>query len=175
MSFPTLDRHRAHDVPLLLRRWRDLAKRANLRWQRIAVAGEFGVFSASTKTLAGDAGDVLYLSAGVHGDEAAPPWALLEWASENVELLLVKPFIIFPCLNPHGLINNTRIDHRGVDINRTFHDGSEKLMGEWRRLISQQPISLGLCLHEDFDAQGVYVYEPLAVLIATALVVGLSA
>jgi hypothetical protein len=100
-----------------------------------------------------------YISAGVHGDEAAPPWALLEWAEQNGALLHEQPFLIFPALNPIGLMLNTRKDERGVDINRAFNDVNDPLIVAWRRVIGDRKLALGLCLHEDYDGQGCYLYE----------------
>jgi hypothetical protein len=159
MSFPALDGHRAHDVALLLRRWRELAERADLNWRRIATAGGHGVFCASAKSLAVDEANLLYLSAGVHGDEAAPPWALLEWAGQNIAQLRSLPVVIFPCLNPDGIRHNTRVDQRGVDINRTFNSTRDPLIRAWRAALGKRRPALALCLHEDYDAQGCYVYE----------------
>src|SRR4051794_40538047 len=122
MSFTTLDGHRAHDVAHMLRGWRDLAGSAGLTWRRIADAGGDGIFCAASRVIARGEDRLLYLSAGVHGDEPAPPWALLEWARENVQLLRSHPVMIFPCLNPHGVRNNIRADQRGIDINRRFHN-----------------------------------------------------
>src|SRR3712207_8217480 len=35
--------------------------------------------------------------------------------------LRTLPLLIFPCLNPWGLVNNTRADAEGRDLNRLFH------------------------------------------------------
>ena len=99
----------------------------------------------------------IYLSSGVHGDEVAAAWGLLAWAEENQKQLSQGRFLIFPCLNPHGFRRNTRTDHRGLDINRRFHLARDPLTGPWHRLIRQNPPSLALCLHEDYDSQGCYV------------------
>jgi hypothetical protein len=95
----------------------------------------------------------------VHGDEAAPPWALLEWAERNVKLLRKRPFLIFPALNPVGLMLNTRVDERGVDINRAFNDMNDPLIVGWRSVVGNRTLVIGLCLHEDYDGQGCYLYE----------------
>ena len=159
MSFATLDAHHVHDVTLLLRGWRDLAKRAGLIWRRIAVAGGHGVFCAASRRVAHDEDRLLYLSAGVHGDEPAPPWALLDWAEQNIPQLRSHPVLIFPCMNPHGVRNNTRADQRGIDINRTFNSRRDPLIKAWRGALGEVKPALALCLHEDYDAQGCYAYE----------------
>ncbi len=154
--------HRAHDYEFLIKRWKALTKREGLTLRPFAQSGEHAVYFLDSR--AGEPRTTnrercLYISTGVHGDEAAPPWGLLEWAEENVRLLKAHRFLIFPCLNPNGLINNTRVDHRGVDINRTFHDLKEPVIAAWRAIVEPHRASLALCLHEDYDGQGIYVYE----------------
>lgn len=155
----SLTRHRSHDYALLVRNWRKLAAHAHLKISRFAVADDLPLFCVTTPSKRGDTRDTIYLSAGVHGDEPAAPWGLLEWAEENISLFSAHRFLIFPCFNPHGLMNNTRVDQRGVDINRTFHDLREPLIAAWRKTLQGHRISVSMCLHEDYDAQGCYLYE----------------
>jgi len=100
-----------------------------------------------------------YLSSGVHGDEPGAAWGLLAWAESNFVRLRQEAFLIFPCLNPWGLMANTRADHRGLDINRRFHIEDDEICGPWRLALAGRRCRLGLCLHEDYDAQGCYIYE----------------
>ena len=156
--------HRSHDYGLLVKEWKSFAKLSDLKMQTFAMAGDHAVHVITSaklqpRTVNGEPATSIYISAGVHGDEPAPPWALLEWARDNTELMKSHRFLIFPCLNPHGLIHNTRVDHRGVDINRTFHDEGGPLIAAWRKVIDKHKFSVALYLHEDYDAQGVYVYE----------------
>ncbi len=151
--------HRSHDYALLVRNWRKLAAKAGLKFTRFANVDGLSVFTVSSPSQRGDTRETIYLSAGVHGDEPAPPWGLLEWAEENIKLFTTHRFLIFPCFNPHGLMNNTRMDQRGVDINRTFHDLREPLIAAWRKTLEGHRVSLAMCLHEDYDAQGCYIYE----------------
>jgi len=101
----------------------------------------------------------LYLSAGVHGDEPAAVWALLEWAEANEKLLNRERVLILPCVNPWGFENNVRLDFRGRDLNRMFQNKTLPFFRAWRKLIGNQQFRLALNLHEDYDAQGIYVYE----------------
>lgn len=100
-----------------------------------------------------------YLSSGVHGDEPGAAWGLLAWAEKHVGELKRGAFLIAPCLNPVGITLNTRADHRGIDINRRFHDAEDVICGPWQRWIAGKAMRFGLCLHEDYDAQGIYLYE----------------
>ncbi len=155
----SLTTQRSHDYALLLQSWRKLAARVGLKISRLATVDGLSVFYITTPSTRWDTRERIYLSAGVHGDEPAPPWGLLNWAQTNTKLFSKHRFLIFPCFNPHGLMNNTRMDQRGVDINRTFHDGREPLIAAWEKTLKGRRISLAICLHEDYDAQGCYVYE----------------
>jgi hypothetical protein len=152
--------HRCHDYKHLVEQWKALAKRSGLRIKAFAKAGDWPVYYVESPVTRRTAGlEWRYISAGVHGDEAAPPWALLEWAERNVELLQEKPFLIFPALNPIGLMLNTRADDRGVDINRAFNDMNDPLIVAWHKVVGDRRLAIGLCLHEDYDGQGCYLYE----------------
>lgn len=101
----------------------------------------------------------IYLSAGIHGDESAAPEALLRWAEKNVARLAAMPLLILPCLNPWGLRNNIRTDSRGRDLNRMFHDDTHPVVAAVRRLAQPHRFQIAMAMHEDYDAQGVYLYE----------------
>ena len=112
--------HRAHCYKSLVKQWAAFAKKERFPWRRFATVGDHDVYFLTSGSAA-DKREVIYLSAGLHGDEPAPPWALLEWAQENVAQLHERPFLIFPCLNPYGLTNNIRVNEQGVDLNRSFN------------------------------------------------------
>ena len=150
--------HRSHDYALLVRRWRKVAVAAGLRLQRFAMAGKLPVYFLRTVTAADPR--TIYLSAGIHGDEPAGPAALLAWAEKHSAQLRAWPFLLFPCLNPWGLLNNTRFDAQGCDLNRTFADQRPPSpVQELKRLIGTERFALSLTLHEDYDATGFYLYE----------------
>jgi hypothetical protein len=155
---PLMPLHQAHDQRALIARWRALASAARLRVRVLTeVNGEKIIYLESTRLK--DSTGINYLSAGVHGDEAGAAWGLLAWAEDNIATLREQAFVIFPCMNPHGLQGNTRVDHRGFDMNRRFHLDDDPISGPWRKIIAARSWRIGLCLHEDYDAQGCYVYE----------------
>ena len=106
-------------------------------------------------------GPAVSLSAGVHGDEPAASWALLGIARDG----LLNPrfaYRIWPMLNPSGYLAQTRENAEGVDINRSFTRGGTS--PEARAVITanrDRRFALALDLHEDFEADGCYLYEPL--------------
>jgi murein peptide amidase A len=101
----------------------------------------------------------LYISTGIHGDEPAGPLAVRELLKENpwpdhVEIWL------FPCLNPTGFPKNTRQSACGIDLNRDYkHLRTAEVRTHVAWLEKQVPFDLCLCLHEDWEAHGFYVYE----------------
>lgn len=144
-----------HDAGRLILEWRRLAKKLRLEETVLhRTAAGLPVLGLRSRV----PGPGVYLSAGVHGDEAAPPWALLAWAWHHADFLQQQPVSLCPCLNPDGLLANTRVDERGRDLNRSFHQTRLPLMKAWHSWVRAQPLRLGLCLHEDYDARGCYLY-----------------
>lgn len=101
----------------------------------------------------------LYISAGIHGDEPAGPLAALElvrahdWP-KNVEIWLC------PCLNPAGFRLNTRENADGLDLNRQYLRPNALETRSHMAWLDQQPrFDVTLCLHEDWEAHGFYMYE----------------
>lgn len=151
--------HQAHDATALLRRWRAAARRVGWRARTLATVGDWPVLALDSPAAAAGAPGGLYASAGMHGDEPAPAWGLLEWFEAQAERLADRPVSVVPCFNPHGFTANTRTDHHGEDLNRQFHRNDHPLVAAWRAWLGPRPLALGLCLHEDYDARGTYCYE----------------
>jgi len=101
-----------------------------------------------------------YVSAGIHGDEPAGTEALLAWAEKNYKLLSKIPLIIYPCLNPWGLIENSRLNVKGKDLNRSWDKSGEVIISEVIKRSEGARFRLAINLHEDYDANGIYLYEP---------------
>ena len=149
--------HRSHDYRHLIARWRAVARAAGVKLRPLAKDDGFDLFYIGTPCLAGNPG--LYLSAGIHGDEPAAPEGLLRWAEKNVARLARMPLLIFPCLNPWGLRNNVRTDSRGRDLNRMFHLDTHPVVKAVRKITRPHLFKIALAMHEDYDAQGIYLYE----------------
>jgi hypothetical protein len=141
----------------LQERWKRLRGRASVSVREVACVG------APRTLLCVELGDqtrpAIAIAAGVHGDEPAGPWALLELA-ESMALDPAFAYRLWPCTNPTGFDAGTRESVDGIDINRTFGRGGQS--PEARAIITanrDRKFVLSLDLHEDADALGFYCYE----------------
>ncbi len=101
----------------------------------------------------------LYFSAGIHGDEPAPPLALLELLESGVFDRRATWFVC-PLLNPLGFARRTRENSDAVDLNRDYKRlVSAEIRGHVGWLQRQPNFDVAFCLHEDWEAQGFYLYE----------------
>lgn len=101
----------------------------------------------------------IYLSAGVHGDEPAPPWAILRLIESGVFDARANWFLV-PMLNPSGFRLNTRHNSADIDLNRDYLDPvSAEVKSHVNWLRHQPRFDLALCLHEDWESNGFYLYE----------------
>jgi len=138
---------------------------------RLATAGRAAGFSVETMGAtegvpllaltkpAPDGRPRLYLSAGIHGDEPAPPQAL----AQLLEAGLFDDragWHLCPLLNPGGTIRGTREDAAGRDLNRDYRSRqSAEVQAHVAWLRRQPTFDLTLCLHEDWETHGFYLYE----------------
>ena len=101
----------------------------------------------------------VYISAGIHGDEPAGPLAVRQLLQENNWPPDVSLWLC-PCLNPTGFAFNRRENDEGTDLNRQYllptAEETKTHIG-WLHL--QPAFDLCLCLHEDWESQGFYLYE----------------
>ncbi len=101
----------------------------------------------------------IYISSGIHGDEPAAPLALLRLLERGVFDRSAVWFLC-PLLNPLGFVRGTRENAEGVDLNRDYKDPSTaEIRAHTRWLERQPPFDLAICLHEDWEARGFYLYE----------------
>ena len=141
----------------LERSWKSLRRRG-VRVREVACEGVARTLLCAEIGAAGL--PTVQISAGVHGDEPAAPWAAWSLAAGG----LLDPrfaYRIWPCTNPSGYRLGTRHNAAGEDINRSFSRGGRT--PEARALIAanrDRKFVLALDLHEDFEARGFYCYEP---------------
>ena len=149
--------HRVHDYRYLTHRWRAVARSSGIRFRTLSTMSGYKLHYLKSPTLGARGG--IYISAGIHGDEPAGVEGLISWAERNVHLLSTLPCLLFPCLNPWGLVNNRRFEETGEDLNRLFHKEDHLLIQAMRSLILPHHFEASLMLHEDYDGQGFYLYE----------------
>jgi protein MpaA len=101
----------------------------------------------------------IYISTGIHGDEPAGPLAALQLLKEN-QWPDNATLVLIPCLNPTGLRLNRRENDQGVDLNREYLDTkAPETLAHINWLVRQPFFDVCLCLHEDWESDGFYVYE----------------
>jgi len=101
----------------------------------------------------------IYISAGIHGDEPAGPLAMLQLLREN-RWLRDTDFWLCPCLNPRGFPLNTRESAEGIDLNREYLEPRADETRAHIAWLERQPrFDVCLCLHEDWESEGFYLYE----------------
>jgi murein peptide amidase A len=142
----------------LEQRWERLcASREDLQLQKVACDGHDRTL---LRVHAGDLNrPVIALAAGVHGDEPAGPWALLDLVAKQ-RLDPRFAYRIWACTNPTGFDAGTRENAEGIDVNRAF--GASGGSPEARAILAAdggRTFKLSLDLHEDADAMGFYCYE----------------
>ena len=65
-----------------------------------------------------------------------------------------------PCLNPAGFVHNTRGNAKGIDLNRDYlHLQTNEVRAHVDWLALQPQFDHCLCLHEDWESHGFYIYE----------------
>jgi len=101
----------------------------------------------------------IYISAGIHGDEPAGPLAALRLLQENNWPTDAEIFFL-PCLNPAGFTLNKRENADGIDLNRDYRNPQAAETRAHIAWLERQPkFDLYLCLHEDWESHGFYLYE----------------
>jgi protein MpaA len=101
----------------------------------------------------------LYLSTGIHGDEPSGPCAIQQLLYENLWPEHIDIWLC-PCLNLTGFPLNTRESAEGIDLNRDYrHLQAAEIRTHVAWLRQQPEFDLAVCLHEDWEANGFYIYE----------------
>ena len=145
------------DIQAVLAEQREFA-RAN-GWEISALSAAPGVELPVFRRYVPRPAHRLYISTGIHGDEPAGPLAVRELLKDNPWPDHTEIWMC-PCLNPTGFPLNTRAAASGIDLNRDYkHLRSPEIQAHVAWLEKQPMFDLCLCLHEDWEAHGFYVYE----------------
>ena len=102
------------------------------------------------------------LTGGVHGDEPAGVEAVLGFVEEDMAPWLEQvEFTAVPCVNPVGYVRDTRDNGDGADINRSFENGDVPEVELVKRVLEGCRVDAFVDCHEDWEAEGFYMYEGL--------------
>ena len=145
------------DPAALAARFEGAGARAGFRTEVFGTADR-GPLVALTKRTPGPRPRI-YLSAGIHGNEPAPPLALLALL-ESGALDSRAVWFLCPILNPDGLSRGTRGNAGNIDLNRDYrHLDSPEIRAHAGWLRRQPIFDLAVCVHEDWESKGFYLYE----------------
>lgn len=141
----------------IVAQFESLALQRGFRVERFGHIGDCPLI-ALTKRTSGPRPRI-YLSAGIHGDEPAPPLALLESLEDGFFDARANWFIC-PLLNPTGFLRGSRDNADGIDLNRDYrHLASAEIRAHIKWLQRQPNFDRAICLHEDWESTGFYLYE----------------
>jgi hypothetical protein len=141
-------------------------------WRSLAAGGlvqleEYMVGNPQRLLLSARIGDPslpsVMIAAGVHGDEPVTSWALLDAVRDH----LLDPqfsYRLWCCTNPTGYALGTRQNFDGLDINRSYVDPPLTLEAATiLEVCKNEHYRFLFDMHEDFESDGVYLYEPQGV------------
>lgn len=94
--------------------------------------------------------------AGLHGDEPAGPYGILEFM-KHYEPKLCNLFLM-PLMNPHGFNREIRRDANQSDLNRQWDESSRSLVRKLKKIFKNAHFDVVMSLHEDDGANGFYIY-----------------
>lgn len=157
-----MDPVKASPAPLLdpaefTSRFAATARAAAFNEEKFGETGSYPLL-AYTRQAAGSKPRI-YLSAGIHGDEPAPPWALAALL-EAGRFDDRASWWLCPLLNPLGFVRGTRENADGIDLNRDYKSPrSGEIQSHVSWLQRQPSFDLCCCIHEDWEATGFYLYE----------------
>ncbi len=100
----------------------------------------------------------LLIHSGTHGDECEVI-PILKQVLEEYESFL-PPFLYVPHVSPTAVAQKTRVNARGLDMNRIFWDGNtepEVLLNI--QIMQGRHFDLFVDFHQDFEFESFYVYD----------------
>jgi hypothetical protein len=101
----------------------------------------------------------LYVSTGIHGDEPAGPLAIQRMLEEDLWPADAELWVC-PCLNPAGFRLNRRENEQRIDLNRQYlHLEAPEVAAHVQWLERQPAFDMAVCVHEDWESHGFYLYE----------------
>lgn len=143
--------------PEFIHRFETAARKAGFRLEPYGEIDGHALI-ACTKRTPGQRPRV-YISSGIHGDEPAPPLALLRLL-ESGFFDQRGTWFLCPLINPIGFVHGTRENRAKVDLNRDYKGPVASEIRDHVNWLRRQPnFDLILCVHEDWESKGFYLYE----------------
>jgi protein MpaA len=150
------------DIRAVLREIEIAAQKNNWHSETFFEIGGFKLLALNRKpqsTLNAQPSTRIYISTGIHGDEPAGPLAALKLLQKNHWPDDAEIFLL-PCLNPIGFTLNTRENSERIDLNRDYRNSKSAEVRAHIAWLERQPkFDFYLCLHEDWESNGFYLYE----------------
>ena len=159
---------RAHNYHHLIARWRRVARAAGVPLRPLAKADTYTVYFLDYRPADACANrGGLYATAGVHGDEAGTTEGLLLWAERHLLALsetearsergaAVFSRAVFEPVGTRQQPPRIRGRHRPQPRVRPRQ---RPPVGALKKVLAGRRFDLALTLHEDYDANGLYLYE----------------
>lgn len=101
-------------------------------------------------------GKKIVITAGLHGDEPAGPYGILDYFANSkfkgINVLLI------PVFNPDGLVKDKRRDATNKDLNRQWNKESKVIVKNAKDFIEDFKPDFLISLHEDATVDGFYFY-----------------
>jgi protein MpaA len=156
-SSPAVKASSPIDPSALAARFEAAARTQRFRFERFGEIAGLPLFALTKRTARPR--PRIYLSAGIHGDEPAPPLALLEMLEGGIFDDRATWFLC-PLLNPLGFLKVTRENADGLDLNRDYKALRSAEIRAHSTWLQRQPnFDLTMCVHEDWESKGYYLYE----------------
>jgi hypothetical protein len=147
------------------RRYEEIARRVEalasreMQVETLGLVDQHPVHLVRLGKNAAAAGKVL-LTGGVHGDEPAGVETVLRFLeSGQAQQWQHFEFALIPCVNPGGYARNTRENHQGIDVNRSFEEEEVAEVRILKDLLRRHRWDCHVDFHEDWEARGFYMYE----------------
>jgi len=145
------------DIEALLERLSEAAMRSGFKVSSYGKVGDVSL-PVLERHCSPDAPDI-YISSGIHGNEPAGPMTVLEMLRKD-SLPQSVNLTLFPVINPIGLKMGTRENADGIDLNRDYGPKpSSYETAVHMDYMSAMSFDFAICLHEDDDGQGFYIYS----------------
>lgn len=137
----------------------DRIEQIGLPYNIIGTVNTYPIYKLDIKSSSAKPKNIL-ITGGLHGDEPAGVEAVLQFLErDNTNIQQLFSFTVIPCINPYGYVYNIRENQDAIDINRSFETDDVQEVRIVKKTIDNIKYSFTIDFHEDYEAQGFYLYE----------------